>query len=641
MRVVHELADNVFGATDCDTLLHDVQEYLASKNISADISVESRNVVVVYPNVENIDADEDERIVRAFCTSRNFSKARKVLQEWIDKVPWNSEAYRLLAQIEMETGNIDEAIVSCKDSLKLYPKNLHALILMGNLLARDKGLADEGLAWYKRAYGLYPDSVLAVNNYAGALMSKGDADCAELESLFRKAIELDPSYLNPYYALAGILLERKSSREAFDVVQEGLKRGCNRPENSAPVKEMLTEMLLRLSAELSKSLGGEIMDEKLANVERLGGVAVEIAEDLDLNVPAKMELAERYGRDRHRLVCNPAKVGRARAYYIMHELEKLQLNIEARSACKDASFGHDEKGFERFAAKTHFYITDKFRSSIAASGIDQVIRVLMDGIGGQLMNCPLDFIVAARLYETCPELRPCQVLATVDLACQSLESVELGVRGGFPKNVVRTHAVLNAVSLLQHRELVGIDYSGRLAISGEDMKTAKKLYGIAKETVTSFQPGDEWNLVRTFIVELRCEGFFKVIGGEESRVEEDRQKESNRRFREHFASGENVALNMAITMHMVDAIRRMREMDADKVRIIAAQIAMLGTRGISPDKKAGYSVPALDSEDMSGPRMLAYYYVSWKIGFPEKVGALGLPFEKEYETALAMVNRGM
>ena len=94
-------------------------------------------------------------------------------------------------------------------------------------------------------------------------------------------------------------------------------------------------------------------------------------------------------------------------------------------------------------------------------------------------------------------------------------------------------------------------------------------------------------------------------------------------------------------MHMVDAIRRMREMDADKVRTIAAQIAMLGTRGISPDKKAGYSVPALDSEDMSGPRMLAYYYVSWKIGFPEKVGALGLPFEKEYETALAMVNRGM
>ena len=68
---------------------------------------------------------------------------------------------------------------------------------------------------------------------------------------------------------------------------------------------------------------------------------------------------------------------------------------------------------------------------------------------------------------------------------------------------------------------------------------------------------------------------------------------------------------------------------------------MLGTRGISPDKKSGYSVPALGGEDMSGPRMLAYYYVSWKIGFPHKVDVLGLPFEKEYEMALSMKKGGM
>ena len=98
---------------------------------------------------------------------------------------------------------------------------------------------------------------------------------------------------------------------------------------------------------------------------------------------------------------------------------------------------------------------------------------------------------------------------------------------------------------------------------------------------------------------------------------------------------------MAIMMHMVDAIKRLEGLDVERVRIVAAQIAMLGTRGISPDKKSGYSVPALGNEDMSGPRMLAYYYVSWKIGFPGKFDVPGLPFEKEYEMALAMKNGGM
>jgi hypothetical protein len=39
--------------------------------------------------------------------------------------------------------------------------------------------------------------------------------------------------------------------------------------------------------------------------------------------------------------------------------------------------------------------------------------------------------------------------------------------------------------------------------------------------------------------------------------------------------------------------------------------------------------------------MLAYYYVSWKIGFPEAVNRLGLPFEKEYEMAVSMADNGM
>ena len=144
-----------------------------------------------------------------------------------------------------------------------------------------------------------------------------------------------------------------------------------------------------------------------------------------------------------------------------------------------------------------------------------------------------------------------------------------------------------------------------------------------------------------FVDELRVADFFKVEDAASKTAEEQRQKESNRSFQERIKSGSDPALNMAITMHMVDAMKRLEALDVEKVRVIAAQIAMLGTRGISPDKKSGYSVPALGNEDMSGPRMLAYYYVSWEIGFTQKIDALGLPFAKEYEMALSMKNMGM
>ena len=641
MKAIHDLHDRVFDVDDFNALERKVREYLASKNIPHAVEAAADKVVVSYPDVENMDADEDERIVIMFCNSRRFEKARKVAKEWIGKTPWNSEAYRLLAQIEMENKEFDLAIEHCKDSLRLNPKNLHALILLGNLLSRDKNLVDEGMAWYKRACDLYPDSVLAVNNYAGALMQKGGADSATLESLFRKAIELAPSYLNPYYGLAEILMARKDLSGTFRIVQEGLRRGQQRPENDTPIKEMLTEKLLHISAELARNLGTEIVDKKRAELESAGGVGIDIDEDVNLSVPAKLELAEHYGRERHRLVCNPLKTQHAKAYYLMHELEKQQLRISARNAGKSALFMHDDKGFEQFVEQTRLYITERFRAVVPHSEFNQMLQMLMKGVGGQLMNCPLDMLVASRLYGAYAELRPCQVIAAYELARESIASVEVGTREGFPENIVHVNKVLNAVSFLQYRELLGLDFLGKMPISKDELKLAKELYEIARGYMDSFSPGDEWTLVRTFLEKMHCDSFFKVIDEEAKHAEEERKKESTLSFQERFTSGKDVALNMAITMYMVEAIKRLGSYDISKVRKIAVEIAMLGMRGIHPDDKSGYSVPSLDNEDMGGSKMLAYYYVSWKIGFPDKVSVLGLPFDKEYAQALELGKAGL
>jgi hypothetical protein len=123
--------------------------------------------------------------------------------------------------------------------------------------------------------------------------------------------------------------------------------------------------------------------------------------------------------------------------------------------------------------------------------------------------------------------------------------------------------------------------------------------------------------------------------------EEARRKESTKKFQERFSSGDDMALNMAVKMFMVGAIGELRTLPVENVKHIAAEIALLGMKGISPDKKSGYSVPSLDSRDMSGCQMLAYYYVSWKFAFPDAVHKIGLPFENEYAEALAMAEAGL
>ena len=641
MIVIHELADGLFEAADIDELEGNVRKFLEDNKISAEVGREGDAVVVAYPDLKDIDVDEDERIVLSFCRDRRFGKAKKVVKEWIEKAPWNSDAYRLRSQIEMENKEFDAAIEFCEHSLKLNPRNLYAMILMGNLLSRDKGYVDQGLVWYKRAYELFPESVLAVNNYAGALAQKGGEDPAKLEALFRKAIDLDPSYMNPSYALAGLLVEKNDLASAFEVVESALRNGQSRPENSTPIKEVLTQMLVRLAIELSKNVGMEIVDTKLAKVKELGGVDVEIAKDEELDVPAKMELADRYGRDHHRLVYNPAKTQNGQAYYLVHELEKQILNVESEKAGKKAQFVQTKEGGEKLLEKTRDYVTNALRSLVPHDKMGEFLKTLATGIGGQLMNCPLDCIVAERLHENCKALRPCQVVATFELARDSVMSVMSGINGGFPKNIVKLNRTLNLVSFFQHKELLGLDFVDKLNPSSDETKLAKSLYDDFKKTMSGFRPGDEWQLVRRFLVQTKCDEYFLVLGEEEQKAKEKRKEESTRSFQQRVTSGEDVALNMAITMYMVEAIKRLRSYDVERVRFIAAEIAMLGTRGISPDKKSGYSVPSLGDEDMSGCRMLAYYYVSWKIGFPDKVSALGLPFDKEYAQALELLEAGL
>lgn len=642
MIAKHELSDNLFSASNLDELEIAIKTFLNDMRLSGwSVSIDGDKVLVSFPDVNDIDAAEDEQIVIGFCNSGRFGKARKVIREWAEKIPWNAEAYRLAAQVEMMEGNIDDAIEKATVSLKLNPRNLYALILLGNLIGRDKGNPEDAVKWYRRASELYPDSSLAVNNYAGSLLQSGKYDRSEVESLFRRAILLDKTNLQSYYGLASLAIDKGDYKEAFLIARDGLLNGTEKPENPLPVKEVVTEILVRTSRELSKEIKFDLLKAKCDELAKIEGTEIEFREDSKLPVMARMELAERYGRDRHQLVYSPRISDKGGTYLLMQELEKHHMHLEAKAHGRNGALACDSAGAMKFKEWIMPYITGKFRSHVPPAHMNEAIDNLRVGLGGQVMNTPLDYLSEIRTLDRHPNLSPDHVVAAYLLCIEAIESAKVGEAAGIPKRILEANKVMNAVMFMLHRRLTGLDMVGRLNLTKEETALADKLLHMCESAAKSPNPGNEWDVVRVFVDELRLGDYFRVEDAATRQAEEQRQKESNRNFQERIKSGTDIALNMAITMHMVDAIRRLRDLDVDKVRIIAAQIAMLGTRGISPDKTTGYSVPALDGEDMSGPRMLAYYYVSWKIGFPAKVNALGLPFEKEYEMAMTMVNGGV
>ena len=58
-----------------------------------------------------------------------------------------------------------------------------------------------------------------------------------------------------------------------------------------------------------------------------------------------------------------------------------------------------------------------------------------------------------------------------------------------------------------------------------------------------------------------------------------------------------------------------------------------------PVENGGYTLKAIPGEDFSGYRLLAHYYVSWKMAFPDHLKDIGLPFDDAYALAVQMRGR--
>lgn len=586
------------------------------------------------------------------CNKNKFNEALPVLEEITKTDPQNSEAWRVLAQIHWNhSQDPDKAYDELIEALRCDPKNIWALILMGNLLTKEKNDVEHAKQYYDKVLEYYPDNAIAINNIGATFMERKDYEGAL--PYMEKALSLDDSYANSYYGLALCYYKLGKLKEAFEICHKGAIKSSDRPENPA-VREELLKLFLAVARDYAKTqnyinVWKAIKDE----LEAVDHIKILIKEDKELMVNARFEYALTHHEKEHIIRYNPDKeyIDHLFVHEMMHLKMQQQATLNHRGkavvftqSCQKAF----DKKFKAFMQRRH--------KELPQNKLNEALRFMCEGIGTQLSSCPLDLFVEHMMYSDYPIMRPIQMLSLFHLEEVNIDAIKKGELGGlFPNEIVRASKVMNIVSSLHFKELYGFNFVNQYKPTKAEYNQALDLYEEFKAYLNTYKSGDEYEMMEYFVQSFNMEDFLEIVD-ENTLIKKDAHDDdtlydeidkrladapseedidvSNAQFALDHQDGADPMETMMMSMYMLSAMQYFDKISHDDVKKIAFEIATVGINGISPKKK--YSIKSIADKEFGGYEFLAYYYVSWAREFPDALDKIGLPFNKAYETALEM-----
>ena len=586
------------------------------------------------------------------CNKNKFNDALPVLEEITKTDPQNSEAWRVLAQIHWNhSQDPDKAYDELIEALRCDPKNIWALILMGNLLTKEKNDVEHAKQYYDKVLEYYPDNAIAINNIGATFMERKDYEGAL--PYMEKALSLDDSYANSYYGLALCYYKLGKLKEAFEICHKGAIKSSDRPENPA-VREELLKLFLAVAREYAKTqnyinVWKAIKDE----LEAVDHIKILIKEDKELMVNARFEYALTHHEKEHIIRYNPDKeyIDHLFVHEMMHLKMQQQATLNHRGKavvftqpCQKAF----DKKFKAFMQRRH--------KELPQNKLNEALRFMCEGIGTQLSSCPLDLFVEHMMYSDYPIMRPIQMLSLFHMEEVNIDAIKKGEQGGlFPSEIVRASKVMNIVTCLHFKELYGFNFVNQYKPTKAEYNQALDLYEEFKAYLNTYKSGDEYEMMEYFVQSFNMEDYQEIVD-ENTLIKKDAHDDdtlydeidkrladapseedidvSNAQFALDHQDGADPMETMMMSMYMLSAMQYFDKISHDDVKKIAFEIATVGINGISPKKK--YSIKSIADKEFGGYEFLAYYYVSWAREFPDALDKIGLPFNKAYETALEM-----
>ena len=628
---------------------------------SAEVTIDGDFVKVKVDQKDLEQSQKEFNEITALCEKRQFKEAHSRLEQFLKKHSRHSEGYRILAQMEMEAGNIDKAIDIDIEALRCNPKNIWALILMGNLYSKYKDNYEIGRTYYDSVLKYSPDNFIAINNVAALMMENEDYESAI--PLFEKSLEGDKKYANAYYGLAVCYYNQRENQKAFDTALKGCLLADIRSENPQVMDELHKIMLASAHAVVESTNYMNVVLGIKDEIEMKYNQKIEIEEDDTLDLSAKLEYGPTHHRDYHLIKYNPKKP--FMEHLAIHEMMHLQMNLEADKVNNNKVIISNNDNVIAFRTKYAAWIkklVNRFEHSKAMNLVEQIHR----GYMLQVMNCPLDLFVEKRMYDKYPIVRAIQLLSLMEQETYNIKAIKGSENSKFvPLDIVQNSKVMNIVTSMHFEHLFGLRFYQEYKPTRAQFDQAKDFYDefLAYD---DYKPGEEYELVEYFMDSLHAERFMSILplsdyfddsfdrmektkamrdaalgedapaGGNSFDGLTEEQKKNQDDFYAQNKDGEDPMKTMMMSMYMLGALEYFDGMDKMEIKKIAFEIAMIGTTGISPDKKNGYKVPSIPEKDFGGYQLLAYYYVSWALAIPEMLASLGLPFDTAWATAQEM-----
>lgn len=628
---------------------------------SAEVTIDGDFVKVKVDQKDLEQSQKEFNEITALCEKRQFKEAHSRLEQFLKKHSRHSEGYRILAQMEMEAGNIDKAIDIDIEALRCNPKNIWALILMGNLYSKYKDNYEIGRTYYDSVLKYSPDNFIAINNVAALMMENEDYESAI--PLFEKSLEGDKKYANAYYGLAVCYYNQRENQKAFDTALKGCLLADIRSENPQVMDELHKIMLASAHAVVESTNYMNVVLGIKDEIEMKYNQKIEIEEDDTLDLSAKLEYGPTHHRDYHLIKYNPKKP--FMEHLAIHEMMHLQMNLEADKVNNNKVIISNNDNVIAFRTKYAAWIkklVNRFEHSKAMNLVEQIHR----GYMLQVMNCPLDLFVEKRMYDKYPIVRAIQLLSLMEQETYNIKAIKGSENSKFvPLDIVQNSKVMNIVTSMHFEHLFGLRFYQEYKPTRAQFDQAKDFYDefLAYD---DYKPGEEYELVEYFMDSLHAERFMSILplsdyfddsfdrmektkamrdaalgedapaGGNSFDGLTEEQKKNQDDFYAQNKDGEDPMKTMMMSMYMLGALEYFDGMDKMEIKKIAFEIAMIGTTGISPDKKSGYKVPSILEKDFGGYQLLAYYYVSWALAIPEMLASLGLPFDTAWATAQEM-----
>jgi tetratricopeptide (TPR) repeat protein len=552
-----------------------------------------------------------------------------------------------MGQILSDEGDQEEAINCLIDALRWDSKNGWALLMMGNIFAKFKDDVPTAMKYYDQAQIANPKDNITINNIGANLMQQGKLE--EAKKYFYEALKINNQYANTHFALGMIAEMEADLQSAFYSTIQAIKLNKS--------KDVLYQNSVRQAFEISKKIiatdnGKKIFREYRHKLEFDGDRKIDIIQDEEIPTAAKFEFAENYDRETHIVKYKPSYP--AVEHLIMHELVHLDFVIEARKGELNELFISTQNHKTEFIKGLEPTIKKFSKMGISEKSIADYCSNLFEGMNRQIFNTPIDLFIENFLYNEFAELRPFQFISLYNMLQEGLKAVtDKKIVELSPKDIISKSKVYNLVNAIQFKELFGFDFIKDFNATPIELKLATDFYDEYLQYKEDKEPAEEYELVLHWAEDLKLDKNFELINEHEYRTKrtdidnllssiekdpydlESKDPYKQREMDKFQKSQEQIGINMAVAMFMVDALQFFEDKAKEEIKKIAFEIATQGTQGYRPDKD-NYRINSIKDKTFSGYHILAYYYVSWSLAIPEMVSQLNLPYEAEYKMALTM-----